>query len=154
MDERLISWSKKEMRNFTGAKFEDYNPGRASQKALRTLLPIMQVFWDRGLYIKRCMIDGSHNIDLSSVVVGHVTPLLTSSRRNVIFKELSCWWQENVALYDWPNISAKGWGLVMPNMDIWCAVGWERRPKGRDLFLCLTSSCFAKRYEFYFASLF
>ena len=30
------------------------------------------------------MIDGSHNIDLSSVVVGHVTSLLTSSRRKVI----------------------------------------------------------------------
>ena len=34
------SRSKKEMENFIQAKFEDYNPGRASQKALRTVPPI------------------------------------------------------------------------------------------------------------------
>ena len=40
IDEKLISPSKKEMENFIRAKFEDYNPGRASQKALRTVPPI------------------------------------------------------------------------------------------------------------------
>ena len=38
--EKLISRSMKEMENFILAKFEDYNPGRASQKALRTVPPV------------------------------------------------------------------------------------------------------------------
>ena len=46
------------MEIFIQAKFEDYNSGGASQKAVRTVPPIrsqgtvMWVFWDRGLYIK------------------------------------------------------------------------------------------------------
>ena len=35
-----ISSPKKEMENFIWASFEDYNLGRASQKALRALLPV------------------------------------------------------------------------------------------------------------------
>lgn len=38
--EKLISWSKKEMEDFIQAKFEDYNLGRAPQKASRAILPI------------------------------------------------------------------------------------------------------------------
>ena len=38
--EKIISWSKKEMKNFIGAKFGDYNPGRTSQKTPRTVLSI------------------------------------------------------------------------------------------------------------------
>ena len=37
---KLISQSKKELENFIGAKFGDHNPGRASQKALRTVPPV------------------------------------------------------------------------------------------------------------------
>ena len=37
VNKKLISRSKKEMENFIQAKFEDYNPGRASQKGLRTV---------------------------------------------------------------------------------------------------------------------
>ena len=40
VNEKLISRSKKEMENFIQTKFEDYNPGRASQKALRTVPPV------------------------------------------------------------------------------------------------------------------
>ena len=40
VNEKLISRSKKEMENFIWAKFEGYSPGRASQKALRTVPPI------------------------------------------------------------------------------------------------------------------
>ena len=39
VNEKLISRSKKELENFIQAKFGDYNPGRAFQKALRTVLP-------------------------------------------------------------------------------------------------------------------
>ena len=38
--QKLISRSKKELENFIRAKFKDYNPERASQKALRTVPPI------------------------------------------------------------------------------------------------------------------
>ena len=40
MDEKLIRWSKKEMEIFIWVKFEDHNPGRASQKAPRTVPPV------------------------------------------------------------------------------------------------------------------
>lgn len=39
VDEKLISCPKKEMGNSIRAKFEDYNPGKASQKALRAVQP-------------------------------------------------------------------------------------------------------------------
>ena len=77
---KLISQSKKELESFIQAKFEDYNLERASQKALRALLPVrnqgtvIKVFWDTGLYIKWCIIDSLHNPDLSIILVGHVTP--------------------------------------------------------------------------------
>ena len=35
-----MSQSKKELENLIQAEFEDYNPGRTSQKALRTVLPV------------------------------------------------------------------------------------------------------------------
>ena len=38
VDEKLISWSKKKLEIFIWAKFEDYNSGRASQKALKTVV--------------------------------------------------------------------------------------------------------------------
>ena len=38
VDEKLISWSKKKLEIFIWAKFKDYNSGRASQKALRTVV--------------------------------------------------------------------------------------------------------------------
>ena len=38
--EKFISSSKKEMENLIPAKCKDSNPGRASQKALRTVQPI------------------------------------------------------------------------------------------------------------------
>ena len=40
VDEKLISRSKKELENFIQAKRDDYNPGRASHKALGTVLLI------------------------------------------------------------------------------------------------------------------
>ena len=40
VDEKLTSRSKTEMENIIRAIFEDYNLGRASQKALRAVLPI------------------------------------------------------------------------------------------------------------------
>ena len=63
---------RKEMEIFIWAWFEDHNPERVSQKALRTVLPIRsqytvteEFFWDRELYIKRCITDILHNLDLS-----------------------------------------------------------------------------------------
>ena len=38
--QKWIKQSKKEMENFIWAKFKAYNPGRASQEALRTVSPI------------------------------------------------------------------------------------------------------------------
>ena len=90
MDEKSISRSKKETENFIWAKFEADNLGRASQKALGTVLPsrsqgiVIQGFWDRGLYIKWRIIDSLHDQDLSIITVGHVWPR-RRSRRNVIF---------------------------------------------------------------------
>ena len=40
VDEKLISQFKKELETFIRAKFEDYNLGRASQEALRTVPPV------------------------------------------------------------------------------------------------------------------
>ena len=68
------------MENFIEAKFVDYNLGRASQKALRTVPQVrsqgtvIEVFWDRGLYNKRCIIDSLHTPYLSTIVVSHVAP--------------------------------------------------------------------------------
>ena len=66
---------RKEMEIFIWAWFEDHNPERVSQKALRTVLPIRsqytvteEFFWDRELYIKRCITDILHNLDLSVVL--------------------------------------------------------------------------------------
>ena len=63
---------RKEMEIFIWAWFEDHNPERVFQKALRTVLPIRsqytvteEFFWDRELYIKRCITDILHNLDLS-----------------------------------------------------------------------------------------
>ena len=43
-----------------------------------------------------------------------------------------------------------GDALSMHNADTQCTVGRERRPKGREEFLCLNCSCLAIKYEFYF----
>ena len=59
IDGKLINQSEKEG-NSVQAKVEDYNPGRTSQKALRTVslirsqgIVILYTFFrDRGLYIK------------------------------------------------------------------------------------------------------
>ena len=40
VDEKLIRLSKKEMENFIRAKFEDFNPRKASQEALRIVPPV------------------------------------------------------------------------------------------------------------------
>lgn len=66
------------MENFVQAKFESYNPGRASQNALETVCPLEVKaqgckFEDRGLCMKRHFIDTIHNAGLSVIMVGHVT---------------------------------------------------------------------------------
>ena len=38
----------------------------------------------------------------------------------------------------------------MRNVDTQCTVRGERRPKGREHFLCLNFSCLAIKYEFNF----
>ena len=40
IDEKLVSQSKKDTEKFIWAKFQDYNPGIASEKALRMVLPM------------------------------------------------------------------------------------------------------------------
>ena len=40
IDEKLVSQSKKDIEKFIWAKFQNYNPGIASQKALRMVLPM------------------------------------------------------------------------------------------------------------------
>ena len=50
INEKFISSGKKEMEIFTPAKCKDSNPGRASQKALRTVQPIRSqgtVIWKK-----------------------------------------------------------------------------------------------------------
>ena len=75
---------------FIWVTFEDYNPARASQKAPRTVLPIrsqgtvMQVSWDRKLYLKWHMIDTLHDLDLSLILMGHVTPYKIQKQRYLL----------------------------------------------------------------------
>ena len=117
------------------AKFEDYNPGRASQKALRTVPSVrsqgtvINSFWDRGLYIKCHFIDSLHNPDINTMWP------LRRSRRNIIFKEVSCWCYKNVAPYGWAGIPADGEDWLMHNADTQCTVRGERMPKDRGDFL-------------------
>ena len=40
IDEKLVSQSKKDIKKFICAKFQDYNPGTASEKALRMVPPM------------------------------------------------------------------------------------------------------------------
>ena len=66
------------MKNFVRAKFENYNPGRASQNALETVCPLEVKAQgcnseDGGLCMKRHIIDTVHNADLSVIMVDHVT---------------------------------------------------------------------------------
>ena len=66
------------METFVRVKFENYNPGRASQKALETVCPPEVKaegckFEDGGLCMKRHIIDTVYNTDLSIIMVGHVT---------------------------------------------------------------------------------
>ena len=86
IDEKLINQSEKEMETFIWVKFEDYNPGNASQDTMETVLPVrtqgtvMWVFWVGELYIKWCVIDSLHNPDLSPE-----WPLIKSRRNVIIF---------------------------------------------------------------------
>ena len=78
VDEKLISQSNKQMETSIWADFEDYNPGGASQKALRTVEPVRSqdtVIWvpwhmtyDKGLYIKWHIIDSLCNPDLNFIM--------------------------------------------------------------------------------------
>ena len=102
------------MENFIRAKFEHYNTGRIPQKALKNVLhfrsqgPVIQVFWDRGLYIKWCILGSLHNPDLSVIIVmSHVTlyeikkecyllrSCLVDARRMLLFMvhRYSCPWE-------------------------------------------------------------
>ena len=75
VDEKLISQSKKELENFIRAKFEDYNPGRASQTALKTVLPVRSQDTVYISFLRQgcASNDSLHNPDLRAIVVGHVT---------------------------------------------------------------------------------
>ena len=73
------------MKNFIHVKFEDYNLGRASQKALRNVLALRSqdtvICFLRQRAIHQVMYDGLHNPDLSIIMVGNDT----RSRKNIVF---------------------------------------------------------------------
>lgn len=96
-DEKLFNPSKKRMENSIWAKCEDYNPWRASQKTLRKFFSLefeAVICFEADLYIKRRVVDSLHNPDLN-------TMWYPVKIKDVTFKELSCWRQENVSLYSW-----------------------------------------------------
>jgi len=103
-----------------------------------------QEYWSG---IKRHIIDSLHNPDLSTIVVGHVTPL-QDQEGMLSFKELSCWCQENVEQVFLPM----GEVWLVHNADTLCTEQGERRPEGREL-LCLNFPCLAIKYEFYFTQI-
>ena len=70
VNKKIISWSKKELENFIWAKFEDYNLGRASQKALRTIPSVR----NQDRVICFFCIDSLHNPDISIILVCHMIP--------------------------------------------------------------------------------
>ena len=107
-----------------------------------------QEYWSG---IKWHIIDSLHNPDLSTIVVGHVTPL-QNQEGMLPFKELSCWCQENVAVYGWAGFPASGEVWVMHNADTLCTVQGERRPEAREL-LCLKFPCLAIKCELYFTQI-
>ena len=59
--------------------FEDYNPRRVSQKAIRTVLllevkaQLYKYFETEGITSNDIIIDSLHNPDLSHIVVGYAT---------------------------------------------------------------------------------
>lgn len=62
------------MQIFIQDKFEDYDPGRASQKVLRTVPPfrsqgtvIYEVYTK--VYTKWCISDSLHNVDLNGIII-------------------------------------------------------------------------------------
>ena len=103
-----------------------------------------QEYWSG---IKRHIIDSLHNPYLSTIVVGHVTPL-QDQEGMLSFKELSCWCQENVEQVFLP----RGEVWLVHNADTLCTEQGERRPEGREL-LCLNFPCLAIKYEFYFTQI-
>ena len=106
------------MEIFIQAKFEDYNSGGASQKAVRTVPPIrsqgtvMWVFWDRGLYIRWWITDILHNLDMQ--VQGDDESPLQDQEGTLPFhqEELSSWCWENASLQGWAGISANSEDLA------------------------------------------
>ena len=147
VNEKLISWSKKELKSFIWARFEDYNSGRASQKALRTVRlvrnesTVIYIFWDQGLYIKWHIIDSLHNGDLSAFVVGHVT----------LYKiKEECYLLRNCLVDVGRMLLFMVEQVFLPVGEVWsthnadtqCTVGGEGKPKGREeFFLKFLLSC-------------
>ena len=100
------------------------------------------------MYVKWRIIDDLHNADLSANVVGRGTlykikkecyllrSCLVDAGRILLFMV------EQVFL-----TMGEAWSMHIYNVQ--CEWG-ERRPKGREEFLCLNFSCLAIKYEFYF----
>ena len=68
----------KETQIFIQDKFEDYDPGRASQRVLRTVPPfrsqgtvIYEVYTEvyTKVYTKWCISDSLHNLDLNGIII-------------------------------------------------------------------------------------
>ena len=106
-----------------------------------------QEYWSG---IKWHIIDSLHNPDLSTIVVGRVTPL-QNQEGMLSFKELSCC-QENVAVHGWAVFLPMGEVWWVHNADTLCTEQGERKPEGREL-LCLNFPCLAIKYEFYFTQI-
>lgn len=96
------------MENVIWAKFEDYNPGRASQSSEKCSTceksrhsNVIFFFWDRGMYFKGHMIDSFHHQVLSSPYKIKKECCVVDGRRTL---------QENVG--GWAGISAYRGGMV------------------------------------------
>ena len=78
---------------------------------------------------------------------------MTSSKikeKNVIFKKLSCWYWENVALYGWAGIPANGQGLFCAKWIYTVRSAGERGGPRAEKFLCVNFAHLAIKCEFYF----
>ena len=78
---------------------------------------------------------------------------MTSSKikeKNVIFKKLSCWYWENVALYGWAGIPANGQGLFCAKWIYTVRSAGERGGQRAEKFLCVNFAHLAIKCEFYF----
>lgn len=90
------------------AKFEDYNPDRASQKTLRIVLPLEaqaqfnMIFETEALYLKWNITDSLHNLDLKVIVAPYkikkgcrlLRRCLVGAGRMLLFmvEQHFCWW--------------------------------------------------------------